>query len=372
MKRTLLIAAVAAAFTGAALAETPAKAGAQATDWHQWAEDFRHNMRASMGTLFADRVGSHRLVKNAPYSAEVITEINQALADGNVISKKKVGRVYRDGEGRTRQETAAEGKEPTIYIYDPVDKKNIVLHPGAKRALVSESRREHRDVHRMKLDGTDIRIEDGHVFVDGKEVGGGKVEMKSAKGKSIRIENGKVWIDGKEISGTGPHNVIVKRVGDTVREEVRVQLVRPDGEVVKDLVVPTPPVPPVPPVPPMPPAPPSFGHLLPGAHTFRFDTGSLGKGVTTQLGTKDFDGVKAEGKSTVWTIPAGQIGNRNPINVTSESWYSPELKVTVYSRHSDPRQGESIYRLSAIKRSEPPADLFKVPEGYETKSRGKR
>ena len=72
------------------------------------------------------------------------------------------------------------------------------------------------------------------------------------------------------------------------------------------------------------------------------------------------------------TIPAGKIGNRNPINVTSETWYSPELQVTVYSRYNDPRTGESIYRLAAIKRVEPAADLFKVPEDYKMRGRGAR
>ncbi|MBC8021587.1 MAG: hypothetical protein H7Y14_00615, partial [Burkholderiales bacterium] len=121
---------------------------------------------------------------------------------------------------------------------------------------------------------------------------------------------------------------------------------------------------PVPPIPPMP--------MIPGVNTMRFEsTSHLGKGTTSSLGTKDFEGVKAEGKSTTWTIPAGQIGNRNPINVTSESWYSPELQVTVYSRHNDPRTGESIYRLASVKRAEPEAHLFRVPEGYELKGRSK-
>src|SRR5690606_26556263 len=111
-----------------------------------------------------------------------------------------------------------------------------------------------------------------------------------------------------------------------------------------------PPAPPAPPAPPVPgaaiapPAPP-----LPGVQTFRFEsTARLGPGVTTSLGSKAFDGVRADGKSTTWTIPAGRIGNRNPINIQSETWYSPELQVTVYSRYSDPRTGESIYRLSGI------------------------
>ncbi len=58
--------------------------------------------------------------------------------------------------------------------------------------------------------------------------------------------------------------------------------------------------------------------------------------------------------------------------MTSESWYSPELQVAVYTRYNDPRTGESTYRLAKIKRAEPAADLFKVPEGYTVKGRGKR
>jgi hypothetical protein len=97
--------------------------------------------------------------------------------------------------------------------------------------------------------------------------------------------------------------------------------------------------------------------------------GKLGKGVTTSLGAKDMEGVKAEGKRTVWTIAAGEIGNRNPIQVTSESWYSPDLQVTVYSRYNDPRTGESIYRLAGIKRGDPAADLFRVPADYRVRDR---
>jgi hypothetical protein len=87
---------------------------------------------------------------------------------------------------------------------------------------------------------------------------------------------------------------------------------------------------------------------------------------------RDVEGVKAEGKSTTWTIPAGEIGNRKPIDVVSESWYSPDLQVTVYSRYNDPRTGETVYRLANLKRAEPSPDLFKVPEEAAEKSREKR
>ena len=90
----------------------------------------------------------------------------------------------------------------------------------------------------------------------------------------------------------------------------------------------------------------------------------------SSLGMKDFDGVKAEGKSTVWTIAAGEIGNRNAIQVTSETWYAPELQLDVYTRYNDPRTGESIYRLAGIRRGEPAPELFRAPPGYDVKRRG--
>jgi hypothetical protein len=341
--------------------------------WKRWSENFSLKMRASLGMLFGGRMASGKVVKGAPYSAEVITETNQPLADGNIISKKTTGRVYRDGAGRTRQESGAPDKEMSVFINDPVGGKHIVLDPGARRAVVNPHAhiftRETKDKQVVKVDGTEVRIEDGKVFLDGREVADGKAIVKSRSGKEVKVENGKVSIDGKEIAtadGSGTH-VIVNRIdsGDGVhREEVRVQVVRAGD----DNGAPMPPIAPVPPgslTAPLAPLPP-----MPGISTLRFEsTAKLGKGVTTSLGRKDFDGVKAEGKSTTWTIPAGEIGNRNPINIVSETWYSPELQVTVHSRYADPRTGESIYRLAGIRRGEPAAELFTAPEGYSVKDR---
>jgi len=92
------------------------------------------------------------------------------------------------------------------------------------------------------------------------------------------------------------------------------------------------------------------------------------RGETKSLGTRDFDGVKADGTQTTHTIPAGEIGNERPIIITSERWFSPDLQLVVYAKTSDPRRGETTYKLTNLKRGEPPADLFKVPNGY--KSRG--
>ena len=45
--------------------------------------------------------------------------------------------------------------------------------------------------------------------------------------------------------------------------------------------------------------------------------------------------------------------------------------MTVYSRQSDPRYGETIYRLTNIRRAEPAPELFKVPEEYAGSKRGR-
>jgi hypothetical protein len=74
--------------------------------------------------------------------------------------------------------------------------------------------------------------------------------------------------------------------------------------------------------------------------------------------------VAADGSRTTQTIPVGQIGNDRPIVITDEAWESPELRVTVYSKHHDPRTGDVEYRLRNISRNEPPATLFQVPAGY--------
>jgi hypothetical protein len=91
------------------------------------------------------------------------------------------------------------------------------------------------------------------------------------------------------------------------------------------------------------------------------------KATIKDLGTRDIEGVKAEGKLRSYEIPAGEVGNRNPIAVSDESWYSPELQVTVLSKHSDPRSGDNIYRMAGIKREEPAAALFAVPSDYTVK-----
>src|SRR5260221_14377288 len=123
MKRRLLLAATAAALALPAFAgdaprarelemnlsfdfDVPlflAEAGEEhhgTADWQaygeqmrEWAHDFTRNLNGSMAYLFSDRVGSGKVVKGAPYSADILTELNQPMTDGNAITHKSVNRV---------------------------------------------------------------------------------------------------------------------------------------------------------------------------------------------------------------------------------------------------------------------------------------
>ena len=91
---------------------------------------------------------------------------------------------------------------------------------------------------------------------------------------------------------------------------------------------------------------------------------SLRSPVVERLGKQSMEGVEVEGTRSTITIPAGEIGNEQPIRIVSERWYSPDLKVLVLSRQSDPRFGETTYRLTNILRAEPAPELFEVPSDF--------
>ena len=95
--------------------------------------------------------------------------------------------------------------------------------------------------------------------------------------------------------------------------------------------------------------------------------GGTEKEKVESLGKQMVEGVEAEGTRSTMTIPAGTIGNEAPINIVTEKWYSPELQTVVMRKHTDPRVGETTYRLTNINRSEPARSLFEVPAGYTVK-----
>jgi len=106
--------------------------------------------------------------------------------------------------------------------------------------------------------------------------------------------------------------------------------------------------------------------------TVRVMAGPSEKAQVEDLGSQVIEGVNVKGKRETTTIPVGQIGNDRPIQVVSETWYSEELQMVILSRHSDPRVGESEYRLTNISRTEPAASLFEVPAGYRMKEEQRR
>jgi len=289
----------------------------------EWAQDYSTELQGSLALTFSDHVARGKVVKGAPYSAEAVSERRQTLADGNVISHESRSRVYRDGEGRTRQDTMTDSQIRSVYISDPVAGVTYTLIPSRKLAVVSKR---------------PVRVER---------------DRTSERGVTVERDQRVIVTDKDGTPGT--------------REEVHVRVMRGEGD--QDL--PAPPTPPVPPIPPIP----NLDFLpqvapLPGTHTMHFEGHShAGPGVTKKVGPKEIEGVKAEGTQTTWTIAPGKVGNSKPIDITRETWTSPDLQVTVYSRYNDPRTGESIYRLAAIKRAEPAADLFKLPEGYKVRER---
>jgi hypothetical protein len=97
-------------------------------------------------------------------------------------------------------------------------------------------------------------------------------------------------------------------------------------------------------------------------------TARVQKNTTTEsLGTQTINGVSAQGTRTTRTILAGEMGNEKPIVIVKESWYSPELQITVMTKRTDPRMGETVSQLTNIQKQEPAATLFQVPSDYTVK-----
>lgn len=116
---------------------------------------------------------------------------------------------------------------------------------------------------------------------------------------------------------------------------------------------------------PFPPPPPGNGpRPRPGR-------GSLGNPdtKTESLGRQTVSGVPADGTRTTRIVPAGQIGNQLPLQIVTERWYSPDLQVVVLEKHTDPRSGETVFQLTNIVRSEPPAALFVPPADFQVDQR---
>jgi hypothetical protein len=252
------------------------------------------------------------VVKGKPYSARSITESTQVLADGNRITQRNEAVFHRDGEGRTRREQTLTGVgqwqvgEPTtmINIHDPVAGKSYVLDPTAQTA------REIRPFQ-MAIAHTQDMIR------------GAATEARAVYGAAAVG----VPAPAPTIALGGDHRVTVIR-GNADEQQVQV-FTAPAGVA-----------------------------AFPPETTGMYEPAE-------DLGEQVLEGLLVQGTRMTDTIPAGSIGNERPIEIVTERWYSKDIDAMVLQRFSDPRFGETVYRLVNVVRSEPSPELFQVPQGYE-------
>lgn len=90
-------------------------------------------------------------------------------------------------------------------------------------------------------------------------------------------------------------------------------------------------------------------------------------GSQVSLAEKTIDNIRVVGAQVKHRIAAGEFGNEQPIVVTVEDWFSPDLGVTVRDTQHTSIGGETDFRLEQVTRSEPDPALFQVPPGYARK-----
>lgn len=89
-------------------------------------------------------------------------------------------------------------------------------------------------------------------------------------------------------------------------------------------------------------------------------------GITTHedLGQQSIEGLMATGMSWTTVIPAGALGNDQPITTTHETWTSAEPKLVLRSMSSDPRTGTMTMELKDLSREDPLITVFQPPADY--------
>ena len=246
------------------------------------------------------------------------------LADGNRIVTKSATRIFRDGEGRTRREqlNAAGTDVMSVNISDPVAGTTYVLDPASRIAYRNGAVFTTPTGFAMAT-VSPARGRDGHDRCArpkaGVVVAGREVERNEAlEGQSARREQGQPPERATAESG---------RVSGPVawgqwRARSR--------------------------------AAPSMERWprSPGRRPARSSGSRLSKALWPWA------------RRSTTEIPAGAIGNEQPIRIVSEQWFSPDLQVLVLTRHTDPRVGETTYRLLGIVRAEPVRSLFDLPADY--------
>jgi hypothetical protein len=264
---------------------------------------------------------SSAVVRGEPYSAEAISESVQILSDGNKISRSNTTRMFRDSEGRTRREggSSAGGSGFTAVTTAPIGTAS----------------------------GSDFVTFSGFGFQETISIFDPVSNVRyslNPTAKTARRSRAHFGLVDGAFFGTA----------QTLTPAVKAQIETFSANAAKATAITANS------------AKDSHIVVLPGLSAVSIggnDTSRTGK--TESLGTRDIEGVQAEGTRSITTIPAGAIGNERPIEIVYERWYSKELQLMVYSRHTDPRFGEQTYRLTNISRSEPDRSLFAPPSDYK-------
>jgi len=97
---------------------------------------------------------------------------------------------------------------------------------------------------------------------------------------------------------------------------------------------------------------------------FRVFGGFGDDGSAEKLGSQNMEGVTATGTRFTHSIPAGQLGNDQALQLATERWYSSEIHLTVFLKRSDPMTGTKTLKVTEIRREEPDAAMFNIPADY--------
>jgi hypothetical protein len=249
-----------------------------------------------------------RVTPGRPYTGDAITEFVQVLPDGNRITRRTVTRTFRDNEGRTRREQTGPGPGGRERV------QITIVDPVAHTSFVLEP--DTRTAWRQAA--ATVALAAKVAAASPGERGGGR---------------GGAWVPAP---GATP---------DRVEAERRASIALAEN-----------------------------ARGMSGQLKAATERAVAGEGTSTRqdLGTQMVEGIAAEGTRTTTVIAAGSIGNEQPITIVSEQWFSLDLQVFVMTKHSDPRSGETAYRLANIVRGEPDPTLFEVPADYTVKEGGFR
>ncbi len=98
--------------------------------------------RAVAGPAGVTNATASAAVKNAPFSADVVTRYDRTVNNGNHIHRETRGKVFRDSQGRMRTDSDTPSVQPGaerfehVTINDPVQRVIINLNPKTKTATI--------------------------------------------------------------------------------------------------------------------------------------------------------------------------------------------------------------------------------------------